>query len=99
MLFSRPSLQTGLNLAYQGGDSRPLTTPSPRNFPPMASILTGSQITDYRAKVLLSALSLECKGMKRNGPSAYSLVKKEYNLRGNKQSVHDQLSVILAAQA
>jgi hypothetical protein len=63
----------------------------------MAQTLTGSQITDYRAKVLLSALSLECKGMKRNGPSAYSIVKKEYNLRGNKQSVYDQLSAILAA--
>jgi hypothetical protein len=63
----------------------------------MASILTGSQITDYRAKVLLSALSLECKGMRRNGPSAYSIVKKEYNLKGSKQSVHDQLSAILAS--
>ncbi len=62
----------------------------------MATVLTDSQITDYRAKVLLSALSLECKGMKRNGPSAYSIVKKEYNLKGNKQSAYDQLSAILA---
>jgi hypothetical protein len=60
------------------------------------TVLTDSQITDYRAKVLLSALSLECKGMKRNGPSAYSIVKKEYNLKGNKQRVYDQLSAILA---
>ena len=68
----------------------------------MATVLTGSQITDYRAKVLLSALSLECKGMKRShsqlfayGPSAYSIVKREYNLKGNRQSVYNQLKTIL----
>ena len=63
----------------------------------MADILTEpSQIAAYRAKVLLSALSLECKGMKRNGPSVYSIVKREYNLKGSKQSVYDQFSAILA---
>jgi hypothetical protein len=63
----------------------------------MATVFTDSQITDYRAKVLLFALSLECKGMRRNGPSAYSIVKREYNLKGNKQSVYSQLSAILAS--
>lgn len=76
-----------------------LSTFSSRNSPPMATVLTDSQVTDYRAKVLLSAISLECKGMKRNGPSAYSIVKREYNLKGNKQSVYDQLSAILAGKA
>ena len=63
----------------------------------MANIITGSAIVDYRAKVLLSALKLECLGMKRNGPSVYSIIKKEYNLKGNKQSVYNQLESILAS--
>ena len=61
----------------------------------MSYVLTGDQITSYRAKVLLSALKLECLGMKRRGPSAYATVKAEYNLKGNKASVYDQLAVIL----
>ena len=60
-----------------------------------AAILTGAQITDYRAKMLLSALKLKCLGMKRRGPSVYSIVKAEYNLKGSKQSVYNQLAAIL----
>ena len=60
----------------------------------MATVLTGETIEHFRARVLLSALKLECLGMKRNGP-AYSVVKQEYNLKGNKQSVCDQLKSIL----
>jgi hypothetical protein len=63
----------------------------------MATVLTGEAINQYRAKVLLSALKLECLGMKRNGPSAYSLIKKEFNLKGTKQSVYNQLESILAS--
>jgi hypothetical protein len=61
----------------------------------MSYVLTGDQITQFRAKALLSALKLECLGMKRNGPSAYATVKAEYNLKGNKASVYDQLAAIL----
>ena len=61
----------------------------------MATVLTGQDITDYRARVLLSALKLECLGMKRNGPSVYSIVKRDYSLKGSKQSVYDQLKSIL----
>ena len=61
----------------------------------MATVLTGQDITDYRARVLLSALKLECLGMKRNGPSVYSIIKRDYNLKGSKQSVYDQLKSIL----
>jgi hypothetical protein len=63
----------------------------------MSTVLTGQAINDYRTKVLLSALKLECLGMKRNGPSVYSIVKQEYNLKGNKQSVYNQLESILAS--
>ena len=61
----------------------------------MATVLTGESINNYRAKVLLAALKLECLGMKRRGPSAYSIVKAEYNLKGNKLSVLNQLESIL----
>jgi len=61
----------------------------------MATILTGEAINNYRAKVLLGALKLECLGMKKSGPSAYSIAKAEYNLRGSKESVYNQLKSIV----
>lgn len=61
----------------------------------MTTVLTGESITNYRALVLLSALRLEVKGMTRRGPSVYSQVKREYNLKGNKLSVLNQLESIL----
>ena len=61
----------------------------------MATVLTGQAINSFRAKVLLGALKLECLGMKRRGASAYSIVKKEYALKGTKQSVYDQLKLII----
>jgi len=61
----------------------------------MATILTGEAINSFRAKVLLSALRLECKGMKRRGRSVYSVVKAEYNLTGNRLSVLNQLESII----
>jgi hypothetical protein len=63
----------------------------------MATVLTGEAITNYRAKVLLCALKLECLGMKRSRPSVYSIVKREYSLKGSKQSVYNQLKSILAS--
>ena len=62
----------------------------------MATVLTGESITNSRALVLLSALRLECKGMKRRGRSIYSVVKAEYNLTGNRLSVLNQLESILS---
>lgn len=60
-------------------------------------ILTGSAIADYRALVLLSALRLEVKGLKiSRGSSAYSIVKREYSLKGSKVNVLKQLEIILA---
>jgi len=62
----------------------------------MTQILTGDAITIFRQKVLLSALKLECKGMKRNGPSVYSIIKREYNLKGTKQTVLEQFESLIA---
>jgi hypothetical protein len=61
----------------------------------MATVLTGDAIHQFRALALLSALKLEVLGMKRRGRSVYSIVKSEYNLKGNKQSVYNQLAIIL----
>ena len=61
----------------------------------MATVLTGEAINNYRAKVLLGALKLECLGMKRRGPSALAIAKAEYNLRGSKDSVYNQLKSII----
>lgn len=59
--------------------------------------LTGSQIDMFRAKCLLHGLKLELKGMYRSKGqrTCYALIKEEFGLKGNKQSVHDQFEEIL----
>jgi hypothetical protein len=45
---------------------------------------------------LRGALSLELKGLQRSrGPSAYSIAKKTYGLRGNRESVYTQVCELL----
>lgn len=61
----------------------------------MASVIEGDGIKVYRAKVLLSALKLEMLGMKRRGPSAYSIIKHEFGLKGSKVKVYDQLKTMI----
>jgi hypothetical protein len=56
-----------------------------------ATIVTKSGIADARVLALKGALSLELKGMKRRGRSAYSIVKEEFGFKGNRQRVYDQL--------
>ena len=55
-----------------------------------------NDIDKYRLKTLLSALRLETLGMKRRGKSAYSIIKKEFNLKGSKQKVYDQFQNIIS---
>jgi len=50
-----------------------------------------NDIDRYRLKVLLKGLKLEILGMKKRGSSCYSIIKKEFGLKGNKQKVYDQL--------
>ncbi len=52
------------------------------------------QIALYRMKVLAKALELETLGMKKRGRSAYSIVKEEYGLKGNKMTVLDKLNAL-----
>ena len=61
----------------------------------MGILYTGYQIDRYRLLVLRSALKLEIKGMKKRGKSAYSIIKQEFNLKGNKQKVLNQLNDII----
>lgn len=43
------------------------------------------------------ALSLEIKGLKRGGRSAYSICKSEYGLKGNRESVLRQVQAMVDA--
>lgn len=61
------------------------------------AVITGDSIREFRVRALLRALRLEVKGMKiSRGPSAYSIIKKEYNLKGSKQKVLEQLENLIS---
>ena len=57
---------------------------------------TPAQLAEFRVHALRSALWLETKGMKRRGPSAYSIVKREFGFKGNKVRVLAQLDALIA---
>ena len=60
---------------------------------------TPEKIDMYRMHVLHKMLKLEMLGIKfKSGmPTAYSAIKKEYNLKGNRQKVLDQVTDMLEA--
>jgi hypothetical protein len=60
-------------------------------------VITGEHIDVYRMLALKGALKLEMLGMKRRGPSAYSIIKSELGLRGNKASVLKQFEALCAS--
>ena len=65
----------------------------------MATIITGAEnIQAYRMKVLKSALKMELLGMKGRGRSAYSIIKSEFSLKGNKQKVFEQFEQLCNSQ-
>ena len=55
------------------------------------TMLTGNQVEFARLLTLRKMLKLEMYGMTRRGRSAYSILKKELGLTGNKQRVYDQV--------
>jgi hypothetical protein len=61
----------------------------------MALALTGNETLRFHQLATLYALKLECLGMKHSRGSVYAKVKRDYNLKGSKQSVYDQLKSIL----
>ena len=59
---------------------------------------TPQKIELYRMHVLEKMLKLEILGIKmtrHNQPTAYSVIKKEYNLKGNKQKVWETFKEII----
>ena len=57
-------------------------------------LIQKENINNYRMLSLIQALKLEILGMKKSGTSAYKMLKVEYNLKGSKQSVLDQMLII-----
>jgi hypothetical protein len=56
---------------------------------------TPEGIAMYRMLALKHALHMETMGMCRRGQSVYSIVKQEYNLKGNKQKVYEKFCEIV----
>jgi len=58
---------------------------------------TPEAIDRFRLRALRGALKMEIFGMKRRGRSAYSIIKEEFGLKGNKQSVLEQFEKLIGA--
>ena len=56
---------------------------------------TPEAINQFRMRALRGALKMEIFGMKRRGQSAYSIIKQEFGLKGNKQSVLEQFEKLI----
>ena len=56
---------------------------------------TPEAIELFRMRALRGALKMEIFGMKRRGQSAYSIIKQEFGLKGNKQSVLEQFEKLI----
>jgi hypothetical protein len=61
----------------------------------MEKTITINDIGAARLLTLRQGLSLEIKGMTRHGRSCYSIIKDEFDFRGNKQNVFDQFTRML----
>ena len=60
------------------------------------AIITGKENIDrYRLIVLKHGLKLELLGMQKRKPSCYSVIKEEFNLKGNKQKVYDMFCELI----
>jgi hypothetical protein len=55
-------------------------------------VILGSEIQAARLLTLRQGLRLEILGLHRRGPSCYSIIKTEFGLKGDKQSVFDQFT-------
>jgi len=54
-----------------------------------------SQILLFRMKTLRSGLKLEIKGLRRSGRSFCTIIKKEWGLKGSRESVLEQFDAII----
>jgi hypothetical protein len=53
-------------------------------------------IPTFRLMTLQKAIELEAKGLRKRGPSALTIVKREYGLKGSRQRVLDQLEEMIS---
>lgn len=59
-------------------------------------VVTGNSISLFRMLSLRGSLRLEVRGMKRSrGPSAYSIIKDEFGLKGTKEKVLEQFNKLV----
>lgn len=64
----------------------------------MPTITDPEHIKHFRHLALLKGLQVELAGLKLGrGPSCYSIIKREFGLRGNRQTVYDQFSKMINA--
>lgn len=61
----------------------------------MTLITTTEGIEAFRLLAIKGRLKIELRGMKFKGGSTFAYVKKEFNLKGNRQSVYDQYVELL----
>jgi len=59
------------------------------------SLTTKEEISFFRMAQLKARLKLELHGMKCHGPSAYSLIKSSYGLKGSRGKVLTQLEALM----
>jgi hypothetical protein len=60
------------------------------------TVLTGDSILKFRHQVLLKGLELEIKGLNvSKGRSCYTIIKEEFNLKGNKIAVLTKFKELL----
>lgn len=64
----------------------------PIHVTPHATTMTGEGITRYRLLTMIQGIKLEMKGMRlTRGVSCYTLAKREFGFKGNRQKVLDAL--------
>ena len=58
-------------------------------------LTTPEEINQYRLLTLYHALKLETLGLKNSKGSVYALIKREFQLKGNKQNVLSQFGKLI----
>jgi hypothetical protein len=63
-------------------------------------VITGDSVPRYRLLMLRQGLKMEIKGLRISSHrfSAYSIIKKEFNLKGSKRKVLEQFEDLLCEQ-
>ena len=57
-------------------------------------VTTPDGIAAFQFRARMGALRLETLGLKRSGRSAYSICKREYGLKGGRESVYRQMETM-----